>query len=144
MLVRLLPDQIIREWDVIKHAIKEANHERLFAEEQTVREYLRHILAGEMQVWAITDDEEEAFLGVGVTRFSYDHGMSAKRLEIFALYSYRDVPAKVWAACFVALKRFAKAHRCDYIIALSDQEAVIHLAERMGGDVAQHFIVFKA
>lgn len=141
MLIKLLPEQVIKEWEVIKHAIKQANHERMFDTSEAVKDHLRQIILGEMQVWALVSDDE--FAGVAVTRFSRDRGMGNKRLEIYSLYAFKSVSLRAWATAFVVLKRFAQANSCSHIMALSDNEDVLSLADRMGGDTAQRMIVFN-
>lgn len=140
MLVKLMPDQVLKEWEVVKYAIKQANHEQMFATEDAVKDHLRYIVLGEMQVWAIISEDE--FVGIGVTRFNKDSAMGVKRLEIYSLYAFKFIDNKAWAASFVVLQRFAKANGCSHIMALSDNQQVIELAEKMGGDTKQRMIVF--
>ncbi len=141
MLVKLEPDQVIREWEVIKYAIQQSTHEQIFDTPDKIRDHLREILIGGMQVWAIL--EGEIFVGILTTRFSHDNTMGVRRLEIYSLYGYRDIDIKSWVTCFVILKRFARAHNCSYIISLTDQEGLIRLAERFKGDTSQRLIVFE-
>lgn len=140
MLIKLLPEQIIKEWNVIKYAIEASTYERVFDTSEAVRNHLREALLGVMHIWAIV--QEEQFVGIGVTRFSTDGTLGVKRLEIYSLYSYENVSMVTWATCFVALKRFAKANGCKHIIALTDQARVLEMAEKMGGDTSQRFLVF--
>lgn len=143
MLVKLLPDQVIKEWDVIKYAITQANYEQLFATEEAVRDHLRAIILDQMQVWAITNDETNEFAGIGVTRYNIERAMHIQRLEIYALYAFRPISNRTWAECFIALNRFAKANNCSHIMALSDNENIIKLAQQFGGDTGQRMLVFK-
>jgi len=141
MLIRLLPDQVIKEWEVVKYAISQANHEQLFATEEGVKDHLRQVIAGVMHVWAIVQDDE--FAGVAVTRFNTDQSVGVKRLEIYALFGFKVIKNKTWATCFVALRRFAEAKNCSFIMALSDNQAVLRLADKLGADTEQRMIVFK-
>lgn len=141
MLIKLLPDQIIKEWKVVRYAIEQSNPEQLFSTNEAIRDYLRNIIIGEMQVWAIVQDDE--FVGLGVTAFSRDRMMGVKRLEIHSLYSFRAIATKTWVTCYVTLRRFAKANNCSHIMAITDQDNVIRLAQRMGGDTSQTMLVFK-
>jgi len=140
MLIKLMPDQVIKEWEVIKYAIKQANYEQMFDSEEAVKDHLRHIILGTMQVWSIVDQDE--FAGIGVTRFNRDSAMGVQRLEIYSLYAFKSLSPSTWATCFVVLKRFAKANGCSHIMAVSDNDSVIALSEKMGGDTAQRLIVF--
>jgi hypothetical protein len=140
MLIRLLPEQVIREWEVVEYAIKEANYEQMFDSDEAIRDHLRHVVLGTMQVWAIVNGDD--FAGIGVSRFNTDTAMGVKRLEIYSLYAFKSLSPRTWATCFVVLQRFARANGCSHIMAISDNESVISLAEKMGGDTAQRMIVF--
>lgn len=141
MLIKLTPDQVIKEWKVIKHAIQEATHEQIFDTDNKVQEHLREILIGTMQVWGIV--EEGVFAGIGVSRFSHDNTMGVRRLEIYSVYGFRTISAGCWAENFVVLKRFAAANNCDYIITLTDNENIIAMAKEYGADTEQRLIAFK-
>lgn len=140
MLIRLTPEQVVREWEVVRHAIKESTYEAIFTRPDAVRDHLRELISGTMQAWAMAD--QDGFVGIVTTRFSVDASMGVKRLEIYSLFGFRDVAPRVWATCYVMLKRFALANGCSHIIALSDQENILSLAERFGGDTTQRMIVF--
>jgi len=140
MLIRLTPEQVVREWEVIRHAIKESTYESIFSRPDSVRDHLRELIAGTMQAWAIVAQEE--FVGIVTTRFSLDASMGVKRLEIYSLFGFRDISPRMWATCYVMLKRFALANDCTHIIALSDQEHILSLATKLGGDTTQRMIVF--
>lgn len=142
MLVKLLPDQVLREWEVIKHAIMNSTYEQIFSTDDKVRDHLREILLGTMHVWAVLDAQEQ-LVAVGTTRFSHDLTMGVRRLEIYSLYGFKEFTLEQWAECFVSLQRFAKAQNCSYIIALSDQERIIQMAQKVGGDSSQRLLVFN-
>lgn len=140
MLIKLLPEQIIKEWEVIKYAIQASVYEEIFDTSEAVRNHLREALLGVLQVWAVVQDEQ--FVGIGISRFSVDGTLGIKRLEIYCLYSYEAVSMQTWATCFVVLKRFAKANGCKHIIALTDQARILEMAAMVGGNASQRFLVF--
>lgn len=140
MLIRLTAEQVVREWEVVKHAMHATAYEKVYDDPEKVRDYLRELIVGTMQVWAIVEAEE--FVGFLSTRFSNDATIGARRLEIYSLFGFRDVGLKTWAACYVILKRFALANNCKHIMAITDQEAIIKLAKRFKADTSQTLIVF--
>ena len=142
MLVRLLPDQVASNWDVIKHAVAESLPPTIIESPDKLNNLFESLLIGRMVCWAsITGETNDEMEGLLITTVQEDKVSGTRSLLIFSLYSFTNASKELtWQEGLVKLMRFAITQRCDQIIAYTTNENVIRFVERAGGDVSQRFI----
>ena len=129
MLVKLLPDQISRYWQVISHAIEVAAPPTVQCSPNRMNNILQSLLGGGMQCWAITEprpDNKMAILGVVVTTVTEDFCSGTKNLFVYALYSYSDklIAGAIWKDFYETLRKFGKSRGCFQVTGYTNNPAV--------------------
>ena len=137
MMVKLTTEQSIKFWPLIKSAIEDSIPS-IAGDEPKFSNILKSIILGEMQVWILASSD--AVKAVTVTSFTYDTGTGAKNLLIYALRAFGEMTRRDWAEGFVTLKRFAKSSGCSHITGYTENDGLIRLAERLGGEGRYVFI----
>ena len=145
MLVKLMPDQVSKFWDVIKYALE--NSPPLTTEvhyDSWINEVLTSAMSGDISVWAsYTKEEEVKFEGLALTSFEVDRFIKKKSLLIYYVFSYAKVANDNWIEGLKTLAQYAKLHKCTRIIAYSNVPEIIKICEKLGGDTSITFISFN-
>ena len=132
MLVKLLPDQISRYWQVISHAIEVAAPPIVHCSPNRMNNILQALLEDRMQCWLITEPNEDkgiSILGLVVTTVTEDYCSGTKNLLVYALYSYSDrlIPKATWEDFYETLKKFGKSQGCCQIAGYTNNPAIIRI-----------------
>jgi len=140
MLVRLLPEQISVQWDMIKPAILESLHSA--HESIDTNETLTSLLNSSSQCWVSIrrNDGRDIIEGLAITMVTKNLFDKGKNLLIYGVYGYGLDNREAWESGFKTLAIFAKSEGCSRITGYSSVSSIIKLAERLGGDVSQRFI----
>ncbi len=145
MLVRLLPDQISKFWDIIKYALDNAPP---LTANQNYKDWTTRILtqalSGKIEVWASYRDEEgqKIFEGVMLTTFTYDSFLDTKDLLIYYVYSYNGISAETRDLTFKTLAKYAKSRGCKRIATYTNNPTIVSWAKDFGGDHSLTLITF--
>ena len=140
MLVKLLPEQISVQWDMIKPAIIDS---LLSAHENVdTNEILTSLLNGFSQCWVSTrrDNERDVIEGLIITMITKSLFDEGKNLLIYSLYGYSMDNKEAWEGGFRTLATFARADGCSRITGYTNVSSLIKLVEKLGGDIDQRFI----
>lgn len=145
MLVKLLPEQISRFWDVIRYALD--NSPPLTTEvryEDWINRILTSAMSGEIEVWASYRKEEKLkFDGIALTSFELDKFIRVRSLLIYYVFAYGDTAKDTWVNGLKTLAEYAKSRRCTRVVAYSNVPEMIGIAEKLGGDTSVTFISFN-
>ena len=141
MLVRLLPDQVASNWDVIKVAVAESMPPTIIVSPEKLNNLFESLLIGGMVCWASMVGHTDEMEGLLITTVQEDKVSETRSLLIFSLYSFTNASTDLtWQEGLAKLMRFAITQRCDQIIAYTTNESIIKFVERVGGDASQRFI----
>jgi hypothetical protein len=143
MLVKLLPDQISRFWPYIKYALEQSVPLDILKKNDKMNNILESLLFDGMHAWLEIDQERLEVLGCLVTTIWNDESSKTKALRLYSVFSYDDLPPQTWAEGFHTLSEFARGKGCEFIDAFSENEGVIRLARRFGGDTRFTYITLE-
>lgn len=139
MLVKLLPEQISRNWKAIRYSIEEALPPISYGAEDRYDRILMKLLNGSMQCWANYNQEQTKMNAIITTTFTGDSVLGVKNLLIYSLYGI-GFGKKDFAQGALTLYRFARANDCDRIVGYTDSEDIISLVDRLKGNTQFTFI----
>jgi len=142
MLVKLLPDQISKFWDVIRYAIEESLPPVAGEGPDKMNKILMSLLSGKSQCWAsyVREEEQPRFEGLVVTKILYDDVSDTKNLLIYCLYGYDRVNRTTWKNGLKTLVKYAIGKNCHRIIGYTDVPFILETVKRLGGDTRYIFV----
>lgn len=134
MIIKLLPEQVVKFWDMLRFAIAETFMPRGTCTNEHLRFILAGLLSGKQQCWMAFKlvDDERKFIGFIVTRLGEDQAIGEKTLFLDSVYAFQSVPDEIMADAQVVLNKFAAKNNCKHIVSLTESEKVMHLAQRNG------------
>jgi len=144
MILRLLPEQVSKFWDVIKYAVEESLPPIVGDHPDKINRILSSALSGKIEVWASYTKNEGALTlgGIALTKMLYDDASDTRNLLIYCIYGYGDISNDIWIKGFETLAKYAKSRKCLQMIAYSNLPNIISLAKRLGGETDYTFISF--
>jgi hypothetical protein len=135
MLVKLMPEQISDQWELVREVIVGSRpHDLIKYDTNSV---LEELLLGVKDCWASVNGKGVPE-GMVITEVSSFNGH--KQLFIFALYTFENVSEDSWLKGAGTLVKYAQSKGCKGIAAYSNVDSVIKFTERLGGDASQRFI----
>ena len=140
MLVRLLPDQVAENWEMLKHGIEEAMPPIIIGTPDKMNNLFESLLIGKMVCWAsmVSDEEMEGFL---ITTIQEDGISGTRSFLVFCIYSFSNSSSDLtWQEGLRKLADVARTQRCDQIIGYTTDDGIAKFVERIGGDASQRFI----
>ena len=135
MLIRLLPAQLVKIWDMIRFAIAETFIPRSACTASHLQYILKQLLCGKMDCWIAFDGttkEDRKFTGFVTTRIGIDGPTGEKILWIDSVYAYQSVHFELMARVMGTLEAYAVKQDCKTIIAMTDTDRIATLAEKNG------------
>ena len=116
MIVRLLPSQVGRFWDLVKPAVVEFGGRVSPGDWDLANNALTLCLAGALQVWLLEEDDEvKTFKGVIVTAIANEDISKLRFLNLWLLFFYRTPSMELIREAKAALTNFAKANDCSVL-----------------------------
>ena len=140
MLVKLLPDQVARHWEIIRRSIEESDFSLPGESKEKMNNMLEEFLVGKRQAW-ISYNSEKVVNGVVTTQIQEDKIAEIKSVLIYSVYSFGEADMKDWYEGFRALKKFAKGEGCSYFYAFSNNDFIIDISNRLGGDTSRRLVL---
>jgi len=142
MLIKLLPDQIAKFWDVIKYAIEESIPPIATWTPNMTNKILSSLLCGGAHCWIsyIIEGEQRKLEAVVVTKILYDDISDTRNLLIYCLSSYETNMGSSWLNGLKTLVKFATSKGCKNIVAYTDVPSIIKIVKKLGGETNQTFI----
>lgn len=142
MLLKLNPQIISVSWDEISRCIDEAVPPIASSAPDRNSRILESLLSGDMQAWAYRRDNGN-IVYLALTTPLYDPCSNTKSLLIYCLYGWLTPGIDELREGFDVVSRFAKGLGCSRIVAYSDNEAVIKIAERIGAETKYRLLSFN-
>lgn len=144
MIVKLLPDQISKFWDIIRYAVEQSLPPTAGQHPNTMNFILMAALEGRIDVWvSFTRKEVTKIEAIMLTRFIYDHPTRTRNLLIYSLFGYKIVSKESWMKGLETIAKYAKKEKCTQIVAYTNLDSVSGLAKELGGDTDYTFISFN-
>lgn len=136
MLVKMLPEQISKFWDVIRYAIEQSLPPTVAESPDKMNRILSSLLSGKADCWAsyTKSGGMNSFEGIVVTKMLYDDVSDTKNLLMYCLYGYTKVDKQSWLHGLKALTKYAEARGCARIVAYTDVPYMIDMANFLGGE----------
>ena len=138
MLVRLLPDQISDNWELIKHAIKESVPPTHNESPEKINNIFESLLLESMACWAsIKKREEGTYLeGILITTVLEDKFSKTRNLLVYCIYSFTNQSTDLsWEQGLCQLIKYGRSLKCDKLVGYTRNENLIRYAERIGADL---------
>ena len=133
MLIKLLPQQLVKFWDMIRLAIAETFMPRNSCTNEHLQYILSQLLSGKMQCWIGFKGtaKERAFIGFLITRIAVEPAIGERVLCLDHIYAFQGVPEELFLQGFSVLEEYAKKNDCKTITGMTDNDRVLKLASRM-------------
>ena len=139
MLVKLLPEQVVKVWNEVAISIEEAHPASMKLTPGAMNRVLRSILIGALEVWYITDDHG-AKVGILTTNFNDDLISGTRSLNVYTLWASGGISRKIWLDGISTLFTYAKANNCQKITGFTIIPAVVELIKRAGGQAELTYV----
>jgi len=133
MLLRLSPEEVSRDWRLIKHAIIYGMPPRNGKDidmEKVASNVLTAIMAGVADVWLSHVDNK--IHAVAVTVKSVDAVAEESALIIYSLYGCREMSRELWEEMLTGVRDYARAQGITVLSAFSDVPKVLEIASMLG------------
>lgn len=136
MIIKLLPEQISKSWDLIRYGITSVPSPISDITPEGLRNILSHLLTGTVQCWAMfevdTINEGEKITGFVLTTIVDEPISGGKFLNIYDLFFVATPVIKDFEDGIKSIEEFAKANKCNKITAYSTVAGVISVADKLG------------
>lgn len=131
MLIQLLPVDIPRYWEPIKHAAVAVDEVDVKQRPAYLRDLLQNLMSSSAQAWLRVDESRE-IASVCITRILHNSQFDEKYLYVQVTYSWKRVPESVWGDDIETLKEFGKKEGCKYIGCMSRNPRIWEIVQRDG------------
>ena len=138
-MVKLLPNQLVKYWDMLRLAIAESFMPRNSCSNAYLRHILASLLSGRSQCWAILG-EDRKFVGFVITRVSVEAGIGERVLNVDTLYAYVGISDEAFTKGWRTLEEFARANKCKAIASMTENPRILQMVGKLGF-TQRHYIV---
>lgn len=143
MLVRMSPDQVSNNWDLVKYTIQETVPPIHNESPEKLNSIFESLLIGSMQCWASiqkTSEEGTVIEGLVITTVIEDRFSRTKNLLVYVIYSFANKSIiSSWTEGLKTLMKYAKSRGCEAIVGYTKNKDLVKYVERIGANV-QTFI----
>lgn len=145
MVIKMLPDQISKSWDIIRYGIMSVPSPIADVSPEGVRNILKNLVMGTVQCWASFERDElnggDKINGFVLTTIAEDYVSGNKFLNIYDLFFTTTPKEELLEEGIKAIEEFAKANKCNKITAYSVVPGVIKIADRCGFKTDCRFLI---
>lgn len=143
-LLRLTSDQVMQYWTSIKRCIEESLPPTTNNIDDALLHVQEQLLVGSMQCWAAVDSPNSPVIyGIATTKVVYDECTGDKNLLLFSVTTILEHPQTLWRDAYLALSKFAKSQGCNKLIAYSNNDIMIKIAQGLGADTEWVLLTFS-
>ena len=145
MLRKLENSQVTTYWSDIRSHLIYTLSPQLEVTDEALNNVLASILKGNSQVWVVLGEGDNAdnIYAMIVTTFVFEDVTKTKNLLVYSLSGYRSVPDSLWMDALDMLKLYAKSNGCFKIIAYTQVERVLTIANDLGADTSMTLISWE-
>ena len=141
-LLKLSPEHLMQHWLYVKECITLALPPYVTSDADNIIRIQEQLLIGSLECWACIKDETGEFYGVITTQIVADEATMTKNLFLFSVTLTEEHENSVWQEGYVYLSKYAASRGCSSIIAYTNQESIIMLANSLGGDTSWRLLKF--
>jgi hypothetical protein len=135
-LVRMQPQDAMQFWDEVKECIASALPPHLLETPETLLQVQEQVLVGQLECWLAV--REQQLYGVLTTRVVSEFGQ--RSLLVFSVATLEHPPASLWPESIEVLKKYAASKQCSRVLAYSNHERLVQVAEYLGADTSWRLI----
>jgi hypothetical protein len=128
------------QWPRIKEAIEKSLPPIVGEGSDKLNRILEVLLTGEMQCWAAVRIDKVNPIGFVLTTISADYCSGTKNLLVYCVYAYETTIADDWVEGLQGLSKYAKSVGCSSITGFSDNEKILNIIHKFGGNTEYRFI----
>ncbi len=136
MFIKLMPDQITRNWEVVKYSMRRAMSAVADLDsDDSMNHVLESILAGKISVWVSareSKDVEDSIDMILTTTVSTDYCSGTRSLLIYTLYSPKGTRMSSWLEGYKTLSGEAKRLGCCRIIGFGSYPKLERVIRKLG------------
>jgi hypothetical protein len=142
MLVKLLPENVTDNWEVVKEAIRKSLPPFAIDTPDKMTRILESIVLGQLEVWVYYEFEDEklSIKNITTTSIITDAESQTKNLLIYSTYSFGHTQIEDWQAGLTDLAQYAKSNDCAAITAFTRDAHVLKFLESVGAEIETRFI----
>lgn len=141
-LLKILPEQVNENWDLIKQSLGLAWPTPLSNE--ALAGILQSLLLGKLQAWGLVDiksQDEMVWKALGTTAIVEDEITGVSKLHIYHICVLEGaLELDVWKFIWVKFTEYAKALGCSKVSAITRHQRVVDIVESLGGDATTRLI----
>lgn len=138
MLLKVLPEQVSKEWEAIWPAIQSTLPYEV--PPAGVTKALEAFMSELLQCWFVVEGDEICAI---CTTTIFSDPCGRRSLLIYSLFGYKPMQTEKWRDAMGDLKKWASAKKCEDIIAYTQNPAIIRLVNQMGGDTSTAMVTIK-
>lgn len=131
MLVQLLPENVSSRWEFFAPILGMSLPPNITSTIQGMSSILSAIMREDLAVWVYDDDGEVVF--VMSTVIQTDPVTYKKSLLIYSLTGIRDISDRMWKEAYETIRKYARYHGCENIIAYTENEKIVNYINNIGG-----------
>lgn len=135
VILRLLPAQISRHWDLLRLALEETTIDGFVADEPYLTAAAQKLVTGQMQCWILNRDQSGGVIGIMFTSVIEDAISEVKNLLLIGLYivEMRDFARlEVWKEGLQHLKKFGAGQGCQGVVFYTNVPMLVKVARELG------------
>ena len=141
-LLKLSPEQLMQQWPYVKECIILALPPYVASDPDNIIRIQEQLLVGSLDCWACIEDETGKFYGIVTTQVVADEATMTKNLFLFSVTLTEEHENIIWEEGYIYLSKYAASKGCKAIIAYTNQESVIMLADKLGADTNWRLLRF--
>lgn len=130
MIVKLLPEQITKQWDSIRYGIINAIAPIVDPTPDKIKEVLCQLVTQDMQCWCLFEGDD--IYGHIITSISVDINTKYRTLIIYSLFLFRKASPEMWEDGWSAIEKFAASNECNRVAAYTNSDSIKSIAEKRG------------
>ena len=137
MLVRLEPDQIVKQWKHLREGVRMGLPPTAVNDDDRMANVLSSLLSGRTQMWGIYQDGKGELAGGVVTVVLVEEITASKTLLIYCFFGYGPIARTSWQDSITTLKTFAESQGCEKMGAFTTHSGISELLKRRVSGVTE-------
>lgn len=146
MLLKLLPENITNNWNVIKYVIEESLPPVAGEGPDKMNRILEALLVGMAECWVYYKYSENStgveIKAMAITYVNEDFASRTKNLLLYVLFAFKPMSNEEWLEGLRGLQKYAKSKNCNRIIAYTEDARVLQLSRILKGESRYTFVTF--
>jgi len=136
VLTELLPEDIPRYWDLIKHAMERGLPPVVHGDPETRNRIFTSLLSGGMNCFVshTVKDDQTVIEAIILTSIFEDNCSGTRSLLLYLVYGITKTTSETWISGYEYFSKYARSKNCTQMIGYTDVEKVKKIVEMFGGE----------